>query len=227
MKRSSQKKKDKPLSGIKLLINAGPTREKIDPVRFISNFSTGRMGIALADAAAGFGADVELVLGPVEIAPKSMEIKIINVTSAESMAKECIGRFPHCDVAILSAAVADFTPEIVAGSKIKRGGKDLIIKLKPTIDIASELGRMKKKKQVLVGFALETDNEIENAVSKLKRKNLDLIVLNSMNDQGAGFGFDTNRIMIIDKQNNIDKFELKSKEEAAKDIIVKIVSIIK
>ncbi len=227
MKRSFQKKKDKPLSGYKLLINAGPTREKIDPVRFISNYSSGKMGIAIADNAASYGADVELVLGPVEIRPKSREIKIINVTSAESMAKECISRFDHCDIAILSAAVADFTPEIIADNKIKRGGKDLIIKLKPTIDIASELGRMKKKGQILVGFALETDNEIENAMSKLKRKNLDFIVLNSMNDKGAGFGVDTNRITIIDKQNNIDKFELKSKEEAAKDIIDKVVSIIK
>jgi len=227
LKRSFQKKKNKPLSGYKLLINAGPTREKIDPVRFISNYSSGKMGIAIADTAASYGADVELVLGPVEIKPKCREIKIIDVTSAESMAKECISRFDRCDIAILSAAVADFTPEIIADNKIKRGGKDLFIKLKPTMDIASELGRMKKKEQILVGFALETDNEIENAMSKLKRKNLDLIVLNSMNDKGAGFGVDTNRITIIDKQNNIDKFELKSKEEAAKDIIDKVVSIIK
>ena len=217
------KKKNKPLKGLKLLINAGPTRENIDPVRFISNYSSGKMGIALADAGAEYGAAVELVLGPVDILPNNRMVKVVNVTTAESMANECMERFPECDIAILSAAVADFTPESVAGSKIKRTGNDLIIKLKPTTDIAAELGRMKKKEQLLVGFALETDDELENAISKLKRKNLDIIVLNSLKENGAGFGFDTNRITIIDKNNIIDKFELKSKEEAAKDILNKIV----
>ena len=181
------------------------------------------MGIALADAGAEYGAAVELVLGPVDILPNNRMVKVVNVTTAESMANECMERFPECDIAILSAAVADFTPESVAGSKIKRTGNDLIIKLKPTTDIAAELGRMKKKEQLLVGFALETDDELENAISKLKRKNLDIIVLNSLKENGAGFGFDTNRITIIDKNNIIDKFELKSKEEAAKDILNKIV----
>jgi phosphopantothenoylcysteine decarboxylase/phosphopantothenate--cysteine ligase len=184
------------------------------------------MGIAIADAAAEYGADVELVLGPVDILPENSSVKVINVTSAETMADECKKHFPLCDIAILAAAVADFTPEIISGKKVKRGSNDLSIKLKPTTDIAAELGRMKKKRQLLVGFALETDNELENAISKLKRKNLDIIVLNSLKDKGAGFGFDTNRITIIDSNNNIDKFELKSKKEAARDIFDKIISML-
>jgi phosphopantothenoylcysteine decarboxylase / phosphopantothenate---cysteine ligase len=226
LKYSFQKKKDKPLKGLNLLINAGPTREQIDPVRFISNYSSGKMGIAIASVAAEYGANVELVLGPVDILPENSDIKVIKVKSAKSMASECIGRFSKCDIAILSAAVADFTPEKVADDKIKRGDGEFILRLKPTKDIAAELGKSKKKGQLLVGFALETENELQNAISKLKRKNLDLIILNSLKEEGAGFGFDTNRITIIDKNNNIDKFELKSKEEAARDIIDKIVSII-
>ena len=142
------------------------------------------------------------------------------------MAHECLRRFTGCDIAILAAAVSDFTPDSVADKKIKRGDNELIIKLKPTIDIAAELGKKKKVNQILAGFALETDNELENAISKMKRKNLDIIVLNSLKEKGAGFGFDTNRITIIDRNNNIDKFELKSKEEAARDILDKIVSMI-
>jgi phosphopantothenoylcysteine decarboxylase / phosphopantothenate---cysteine ligase len=184
------------------------------------------MGIALADAAAEYGAIVELVLGPVSITPKNDSIKVINVISAESMAGECISRFPYCDIAILTAAVADFTPADVKKQKIKKNDSELIIRLKPTTDIASALGRNKKTTQVLVGFALETDNELDNAREKLNRKNLDLIVLNSLNENGAGFGYDTNRITLIDRYNNIDKFELKSKEDAAKDILDKIVSIL-
>jgi phosphopantothenoylcysteine decarboxylase / phosphopantothenate---cysteine ligase len=184
------------------------------------------MGIALADAAVESGADVVLVLGTVEILPESRSVKVIKVTTAESMAAECTARFRKCDIAILAAAVADFTPEIVGENKIKRDDNELIIKFKPTVDIAAELGRMKRKDQLLAGFALETENELENAISKLKRKNLDIIVLNSLNEKGAGFGFDTNRITIIDRNNNIDKFELKSKKEAARDIINKIVSLI-
>jgi phosphopantothenoylcysteine decarboxylase/phosphopantothenate--cysteine ligase len=184
------------------------------------------MGVAIADAASEYGAEVDLVLGPVEILPENTSVKVINVSSAESMADECIKRFAECDIAILAAAVADFTPEVVAARKIKRGENDLIIKLKPTRDIAAELGKIKKAGQLLVGFALETDNELENAISKLKRKNLDIIVLNSLNEKGVGFGFETNRITIIDKNNNIDKFELKSKKDAARDIIDKIVSML-
>lgn len=221
------KKKSKPLTGKKILINAGPTRELIDPVRFISNFSSGRMGIALADAAADYGAQVILVLGPVEIMPENSSVRIINVTSAESMAAACISEFPKCSIAILSAAVADYTPQVTAKEKIKKSKDSLAIKLKPTADIAASLGKLKKKTQLLAGFALETENEIANAREKLKRKNLDIIVLNSLKDKGSGFGGDTNKITIIDKNNNIDKFELKSKDEAARDILDKIISMIK
>ena len=204
------------------MINAGPTREPIDPVRYISNYSSGKMGIALAEAAAEYGAFVELVLGPVGIAPSNPVIKIINVTTAETMASESISRFPGCDIAILAAAVADYSPESAAEVKLKRGNGEITLKLKPTTDIAESLGKMKKDSQILAGFALETNDEITNAIAKLKKKNLDFIVLNSLRDEGAGFGHDTNRITIIDRNNNIDKFELKSKEESARDILDKI-----
>jgi phosphopantothenoylcysteine decarboxylase/phosphopantothenate--cysteine ligase len=184
------------------------------------------MGIALADTAAEYGAEVDLVLGPVNRLPENRSVKVINVTSAATMASECIARFPGCDIAILAAAVADFTPEIVEERKIKRTGKEIIMKLKPTKDIAATLGKMKKKSQILAGFALETHNETANATEKLIHKKLDLIVLNSIQDKGAGFGYDTNRITIIDRNNIIDKFELKSKEEAARDILDKIVSML-
>jgi phosphopantothenoylcysteine decarboxylase/phosphopantothenate--cysteine ligase len=222
----SKKKNHKPLTGKHLLINAGPTREPIDPVRFISNYSSGRMGIALADTAAGYGASVELVLGPVNISPVNSEISIINVTTAESMASECISRFAYCDIAILSAAVADFTPRESGSRKIKKDGGGLTLELKPTKDIAYELGKIKRPSQILAGFALETDNELENAKQKLKTKNLDLIVLNSLNQKGAGFDLPTNSVTIIDRNNNINKFELKSKEEVARDILDKIVSML-
>ncbi len=185
------------------------------------------MGIALAENAAEYGADVELVLGPVNRLPQNKTIKIINVTSAESMADECIARFGSCNIAILAAAVADFTPEKVEVRKIKRTDDELLLRLKPTKDIAGAIGKMKKKSQILAGFALETQNDIVSAIAKLQNKNLDIIIMNSMQDEGAGFGYDTNRITIIDKNNNIDKFELKSKEEAAKDILDKIVSMLK
>jgi phosphopantothenoylcysteine decarboxylase/phosphopantothenate--cysteine ligase len=222
-----KKKRYKPLNGKHILINAGPTREPIDPVRFISNYSSGKMGIALADAAAGYGAAVELVLGPVNITPVNSMVSIINVTTAESMAAECISRFPGCDIAILAAAVADFTPETPVKSKIKKNGNEMILMLKPTIDIAGELGKIKKSSQLVAGFALETESEIENARKKLLRKNFDLIVLNSLNDNGSGFEYPTNRITIIDRNNNIDKFDLKSKDEVARDILDKIVSMLK
>jgi phosphopantothenoylcysteine decarboxylase / phosphopantothenate---cysteine ligase len=221
-----KKKRNKPLSGKHLLINAGPTREPLDPVRFISNYSSGKMGIALADRASEYGATVDLVLGPVNITPLSGDINIINVSTAASMASECLSRFPVCDIAILSAAVADFTPETTTNRKIKKDGKDLVLRLKPTTDIAAELGKIKKPSQLLAGFALETNDEIENAKEKLVRKNFDLIVLNSLNENGAGFEYSTNRITIIDKNNNIDKFELKSKDDVARDILDRIVSML-
>ena len=185
------------------------------------------MGIAIADAAADYGADVELVLGPVDIYPKNSSVKVINVTTARSMASECISRFPHCDIAILAAAVADFTPVSVSPTKLKKGKSDLILRLERTTDIAETLGAEKKPSQILAGFALETDNEMNNAKEKLLRKNFDVIVLNSLKEEGAGFGHNTNKITIIDRNNIIDKFELKSKEEAAKDILDKIVSLIR
>jgi phosphopantothenoylcysteine decarboxylase / phosphopantothenate---cysteine ligase len=223
-----QKKKGyKPLNGKNILINAGPTREPLDPVRFISNYSSGRMGIALADAASEYGASVELVLGPVSVSPSGRSVKVINVTTAESMARECISRFPDCDIAILAAAVADFTPAITSDRKIKKDGNGIVLELKPTTDIAAKLGKLKKPSQLIAGFALETDNETENAKEKLIRKNFDLIVLNSLNESGAGFEYPTNRITIIDRNNIIDKFELKSKEEVARDILDKIVTMLK
>ena len=210
----------------KIVINAGPTREAIDPVRFISNHSSGKMGIAIADVAAEYGFDVTLVLGPVNIKPKHSSIKIVNVVSADEMAKECISLFEKCDVAILAAAVADYTPVVKASHKIKKSDANLNIELKKTTDIAASLGAKKRENQLLVGFALETDNERDNAIKKLKSKNLDFIVLNSLNDKGAGFGGETNKVTIIDKNNNIDIFELKSKEEVAHDILDKILTMI-
>jgi phosphopantothenoylcysteine decarboxylase / phosphopantothenate---cysteine ligase len=185
------------------------------------------MGIALADKAAEYGAIVDLVLGPVNIVPQNQSINITNVVTAQSMADECISRFGSCDIAILAAAVADYTPVEVAGEKLKKDPNDLLLKLKPTKDIAGTLGQLKKHPQILAGFALETENEIENAKGKLLRKNLDIIVLNSLREEGAGFEHDTNKITIIDRNNIIDKFELKSKEEAATDILEKIISLMK
>ncbi len=184
------------------------------------------MGIALADKASEYGARVELVLGPVSLRPKRTTIKIINVTTAASMAEACISRFPHCDIAIMAAAVADFSPAIVEERKVKRTDNELNIRLIPTQDIAETLGNAKKTSQILAGFALETHDEINNAVRKLHRKNMDLIVLNSLQDKGAGFEHDTNKITLIDNNNNIDNFELKPKEKVAEDILKKIVSLI-
>ncbi len=185
------------------------------------------MGIALAEKAAEYGAIVDLVLGPVNIAPLNSSINIINVTTAQSMADECISRFGLCDIAILAAAVADYTPVQVSGEKLKKEGTDLYLKLKPTKDIAETLGKSKKPSQILAGFALETENELDNAKGKLLKKNLDIIILNSLREDGAGFGHDTNKITIIDRNNIIDKFELKSKEDAAADILEKIISLIR
>jgi len=217
---------DSKLCGRKVFINAGPTVEPIDPVRFISNYSSGRMGVALADAAAESGADVTLVLGPVNIFPGNRNVRIINVRTAEEMYRASLDAFKDCEIAILAAAVADFTPKVTASSKIKRGKETFSIELVPTTDIAATLGAKKKKNQILAGFALETDNELENAIGKMRRKNLDLIVLNSLKEEGAGFGHETNKVSIIDINNNIDKFELKTKREVAFDILTKIASLI-
>ena len=223
----SKKKSNLPLKDIPVFINAGPTVEPIDPVRYISNYSTGKMGIALANEAAALGADVTLVLGPVNTKPSDPSIKIIDVRTAAEMYDASAEAFAQCRIGILSAAVADFTPAEKAESKMKRGEGDIFLSLKPTLDIAAHLGKMKRKDQILAGFALETDNEIENAKGKLKKKNLDLIILNSLREKGAGFGTDTNKITMIDINNNIDKFELKTKSEVAKDIIEKLISLIR
>jgi len=214
------------LKGKKILISAGPTYEAIDPVRFIGNHSSGKMGYTLAEELANKGAEVYLVSGPVALQAADNIAKVVNVTSAEEMFEACNSVFADMDIAIMSAAVADFAPAIIAEQKIKKGGSVPSIELKPTKDILFSLGENKTDKQLLIGFALETNNEIENAISKLERKNLDLIVLNSMQDKGAGFGHSTNQITLIDKQKHPQSFELKSKTEVAKDIIDKIESLI-
>ena len=206
------------------LITAGPTYEKIDPVRFIGNYSSGKMGYAIANELAFCGAKVTLVSGPVNVKNTNPEITVIPVESASEMHKQCLRIFPKTDGAVMCAAVADYTPENFSENKLKRGGDDLTIQLKPTNDIAGDLGKVKTSKQILVGFALETNDELANAYSKLQRKNLDFIVLNSMQDAGAGFGVDTNKITMIDKDNNQAFFELKSKTEVAVDIVARIIS---
>jgi phosphopantothenoylcysteine decarboxylase/phosphopantothenate--cysteine ligase len=203
----------------KVLITAGPTREPIDPVRYISNFSTGKMGIALADEYARRGAEVILVKGPTQMKPDNRTVKIIDVTTASEMYEVCSQYFDESDVIIFAAAVADYTPKYPANTKIKKKEDDFMLELIKTKDIAYELGKRKKANQVNVGFALETDNEMENALSKLEKKNLDLIVLNSLQDPGAGFQHDTNKVTIVDKSRNVVKFDLKSKAEVAEDII--------
>ena len=184
------------------------------------------MGYAIAEQCANMGAEVVLVSGPVSISLNHKNIHIFPVNSAEEMFVTSVEHFKSSDIAILSAAVADFSPEITLKSKVKREKGDMVLNLRPTKDIAKELGMLKKDNQLLIGFALETNNEIENAKSKLKRKNLDLIVLNSLNDEGAGFGTNTNKITIIDKNNNIDNFELKSKKDVARDIVNRIITIV-
>ncbi len=217
----NQKKK---LLNKHFLITAGPTYEKIDPVRFIGNYSSGKMGYAIANELAASGAKVTLVSGPVNVKISNPEITVVSVVSAREMYEKSMQIFAETDGAIMCAAVADFTPENYTATKLKRGEDALTIKLKPTDDIAGALGGIKTNKQILVGFALETNDELANAQSKLERKNLDFIVLNSLNDEGAGFGVDTNKITLIEKGNNQTFFELKSKKEVATDIVARIVS---
>ena len=213
------------LSGKKVLITAGPTYEKIDPVRFVGNYSSGKMGFALAEVCAEQGAEVTLVCGPVSLQTNHPAIHRIDVESAAEMYEAATKHFKKADIAILSAAVADFTPQTTADKKIKRKGDDMVLRLQPTQDIAAALGAVKRKKQILVGFALETDNELENAVDKMERKNLDLIVLNSLRDKDAGFRVDTNKVTIIDRHHGLTAYDTKSKREVAKDIIEKVVKL--
>lgn len=207
-----------PLRGRRILITAGPTYERIDPVRFIGNYSSGKMGIALAEECARRGADVQLVCGPIQRTTTFPGITITLVESAQQMWEAASRLYPTTDAGILCAAVADFTPDTVADTKIKREGDDLILRLKPTRDIAKGLGEMKRPDQRLVGFALETNDERAHAKEKLSRKNFDFIVLNSLNDEGAGFQYDTNKITILTQDAEIP-FPLKSKAEVAVDII--------
>ncbi len=206
------------LIGKKVLITAGPTQEPIDPVRFISNHSSGKMGFAIAEAFSMAGAEVNIVSGPVSI-PSPIGIKVEKVFSAQQMYEAVEKRFHESDIIILAAAVADYTPSHVADKKIKKKEDVFAIELTKTIDIAATLGTQKKSHQLIVGFALETDNELENAKGKLERKNFDLIVLNSLQDKGAGFRYDTNKIKILDREGNLRDFDLKSKQEVAEDIL--------
>jgi phosphopantothenoylcysteine decarboxylase/phosphopantothenate--cysteine ligase len=212
--------------GKTILVNAGPTYEAIDPVRFIGNYSSGKMGYAIAEAFANQGASVILVSGPTHLQVKHKNITIQRVTSAEQMNNACVEAFAKCNGAVLSAAVADFTPESPKDSKIKRGKDDLIIALKPTADIAANLGTIKRLDQFLVGFALETNNEEQNALHKLHKKKLDFIVLNSLNDPGAGFNVDTNKVKILWQNGEVVDFQQKSKAMVAQDIVEQIYRIV-
>ena len=213
-----------PLKGKKILITAGPTYEAIDPVRFIGNFSSGKMGIALANEAVQQGAEVHLVLGPSSEKNIHSQIHLHRVVSAQQMYEAAVNEFPTCDIAILAAAVADYTPETVAPEKIKKKGGNLSLTLVPTVDILASLGKIKTT-QTLIGFALETENEVANAQTKLEKKNLNGIVLKSLRDAGAGFCTDTNNVTFIPKETQIS-FPLKTKEEVAKDILAQIFGIL-
>ena len=213
------------LSGKHVIVTAGPTYEKIDPVRFIGNYSSGKMGYAIAENCASRGATVTLISGPVSIKAKHPSIKVINVESAVEMYNASVDIFPSCDVAVMCAAVADYAVENQCIHKIKREHDDVpVIKLKKNPDIAAKLGSLKKDNQILVGFALETDNEEANAAGKLRKKNLDFIVLNSLSDKGAGFMTDTNKITIIDNTGSVKHYGLKNKKLVAEDVVNEIIA---
>ena len=214
---------DRKLKGKKALVTAGPTHEAIDPVRFIGNNSSGKMGFAVAEALAREGADVKIVSGPTSQLTTHPNIEVKKVTTAEEMYNACRDIFPASDITVLSAAVADYRPLIKTDQKIKKTESNLVIELTKTHDIAAELGKLKKNGQIIVGFALETENELANAEKKIVSKNFDLIVLNSLNDKGAGFGGDTNKVSIIDRESRVKQFTLKSKQEVASDIVDAII----
>jgi len=211
-----------PLKGKKVLITAGPTYEAIDPVRFIGNHSSGKMGFELAKAAANLGAEVILITGPTNQTVNHGLINVVNVFSAQDMYDAAHKDFKTVDIAICAAAVADYKPKTVATNKIKKKDATLTLELEKTKDVLASLGAIKNS-QFLVGFALETNNEVENAKSKLNRKNLDLIILNSLNDKGAGFKSETNKVSLIFKDESLKEFQLKSKTEVAKDILNEII----
>ena len=212
--------------GKKVLVTAGPTYEALDPVRFIGNHSSGKMGIAIATLLNNLGATVHLVLGPSKLAVPSA-IKVSHVFSAQEMYAVCKKEFSTLDIAIFAAAVADYTPKSVATQKIKKSDTEFSITLKRNVDIAFEFGKVKNSKQLSIGFALETNEELKHAKEKLTKKNFDIVVLNSLNDKGAGFQFNTNKITIVNRNNKNTKFELKSKEEVAADIILEIEKLLK
>jgi phosphopantothenoylcysteine decarboxylase/phosphopantothenate--cysteine ligase len=207
------------LSGKHVLVSAGPTQELIDPVRYVSNFSTGKMGICLAEECYLQGAEVTLIAGPLQVSTCMQGIKVISVKSAEEMAMACLAHESFSDIIFMAAAVADYRPAIVAAEKIKKSDSHLTLDLEKTTDILSALGKVKKPNQTLVGFALETENEEVNAVSKMKKKNTDYIVLNSLKEVGAGFGLETNKVTIFSASGEKKKVELQSKEEVARELI--------
>jgi phosphopantothenoylcysteine decarboxylase / phosphopantothenate---cysteine ligase len=215
----AQQEKQQLLKDKKVLITAGPTYEAIDPVRFIGNHSSGKMGFQLAEKMANMGAQVTLVSGPTNLTTEQPNVNLIRIRSAQEMYEACQQHYPQCDVAIFAAAVSDYRPKTQASEKIKKKEEGMTIELVKNPDIAAEMGKLKKTHQLNIGFALETEKEEVHAQEKLQKKNFDLIVLNSLRDPGAGFGHDTNKISLIDRQNNIQKFELKSKSEVAQDII--------
>jgi phosphopantothenoylcysteine decarboxylase / phosphopantothenate---cysteine ligase len=212
-----------PLTGKKALVTAGPTHEAIDPVRFISNHSTGKMGFAIAEQLAQQGATVTLITGPTYLSKELKGVHVIPVNSADEMYEASVANFKDADISVLSAAVADYKPAQKADQKIKKKDETLTLELVKTKDIAAELGKLKTNGQLIVGFALETENEQAHAEKKLTSKNFDLIVLNSLNDKGAGFGHDTNKITIIDSNKKSKEFNLKSKKEVARDIVTTII----
>ena len=213
------------LKNKKALVTAGPTYENIDPVRFIGNYSSGKMGIAIAEALANEGCKVSLILGPSSEKTQHKNIEVTHVISAQQMFDACIQTFEKTDIAVMCAAVADYTPTTVSETKTKKTTEELSIQLRKTKDILKHLGTIKKTTQTLIGFALESNNEREYALSKLKEKNADAIVLNSIKDKGAGFAHDTNKICIFDKMGNETQYELKSKTDVAKDIVNKIIEL--
>jgi len=214
------------LAGKTVVITSGPTQEAIDPVRFITNHSTGKMGTAIADKMAQQGARVILISGASNIKPKHPSVELIPVRSAEEMYQAAASYFPITDVTILAAAVADYTPKTKADHKLKKKEGDLTIELERTTDIAATLGKQKQAHQIMVGFALETNNAIENAQRKLVKKNFDFIVLNDLTDKGAGFGHDTNKVTFLEQNGNITRYTIKTKIEVAGDIVDKVIQLL-
>jgi phosphopantothenoylcysteine decarboxylase / phosphopantothenate---cysteine ligase len=214
-----------PLKGKLALVTAGPTVEPIDPVRFISNHSSGKMGIAIADALAAAGATVKLVLGPTRFGPTAPNVETIPVKTAADMFNSCIANYPMADIVVMAAAVADYRPKVIVDKKIKKGDEGMTLELEKTHDILRTLGNNKGTDQLLVGFSLETNNEKEYALKKLHEKNLDMIVLNTLNDEGAGFNHDTNKVTLFDRNGKETAFPLKSKQEVAKDIVSAIIEL--